>query len=127
MGFAKFSSLGGALEAELKAIHLGLEIITGLPQISNTVIESDSSEAVKLLLHDFPNCHPYAIVIENCKCLLSKLRNYQILKVSRQQNACADILAKEGRKRKLPLTVYHEVPQMVVRQYQNDRRFSSPA
>lgn len=95
LGFAKSFGVGGPLEVELKVILLGLEIVTSLPQIPKTMIETDSSEALQLLLDS--SFHSHATVIENCRYLLTKLGDYHFVKVSRQQNSSANTLAKEGR------------------------------
>lgn len=38
-----------------------------------------------------------AVLISNCRLLLFKFEEFQICKIKRQQNKCADILAKEAR------------------------------
>lgn len=122
LGFAKYVSLGGALESELRAILTGLEIITTLPYHCNIVIETESSTTVSLLNHGKSDHHPLANLIDNYRRLLSKINNYQIVKADKKQNICANLLAKEGRKRKLPLTIFNCVPNITLQQYNNEKK-----
>lgn len=99
MGFDHYIGEGTALEVELWAIMLGLKIISQLPNISRTVIETDSSSAIELVLHASPDHHLIGTIINNYRYLLSKLEDYRLIKGSREQKRCANSLAKEGRRR----------------------------
>lgn len=125
VGFSSFTSIGDTLRAELWAILLGLKLASQLPHISKIVVETDSSQAVDLVLHITSDFHPLGTIIEKCRFLLSKFKDYMIFKVGRHQNRCVDILAKEGRKKKLPLIIYDEAPDFILDQYHEDRTFSS--
>lgn len=46
--------------------------------------------------------------------------------VHRQQNCCAGILSKEERKKRLPLTIYHEVPNSFLQVFNEDKEKSHP-
>lgn len=68
---------------------------------------------------------PLGTFIGNCKFLLTKFADYKITKVAWQQNFCANILAKEGRRLKLPLTVYDHAPEFILHQYYEERTLAS--
>lgn len=73
IGFTQYTGFGNAIEAELRAIMLGLKILSQMPQLSQGVIETDSSKAIELILRDDSDHHPLGTIIDNCKYLLSKL------------------------------------------------------
>lgn len=99
------------LHAKLWAVFIGLHLAASQNILSNLEIVTDSKEVIHLLLGRRSENHPLNSLILNCRCILSKIHNAKLLYVPRYQNCCADILAKDGRKKRLPVTIYHEVPE----------------
>lgn len=120
-GFSQYTGEGDTLKAELWAIMLGLDIISQMPLQSQTIIETDSSTTIELILHILTNHHPLRTIIQNCRYLFSNLEGCKLVKGSMKQNRCADKLAKEGRKFQLPLTIFDEVPDFILLQYHEDK------
>lgn len=121
--FAKHVGNGSVLQAELLAIFLGLNIALQISRNSKIKIETDSSQAVNLLSSYSNSFHSLDSLIINCRYILSKLSNYKIRKIARQQNACADALAKKSLE-KLPLTLFSGIPEQILH---SKRNFMAPA
>lgn len=120
IGLAKHVGNDSVLQAELWAIFLGLNIALQINKNLNIEIETDSSQSV-YLLSDYSNgFHPLDPFIVNCRYILSKLSNYKIEKVARQQNTCVDALAKEGCLKRLPFTLFNEIPKIFLHIHQVD-------
>lgn len=86
-------------------MYLGLNIAIQMSNIFKIEIETDSSQTVSLLLRHCSSHHPLEPIVANCRYMLSKFIDFKIRKIDRLLNMCADALAKEGRKIKLPLTI----------------------
>lgn len=124
-GFSQSLEGGDALTAELKAISTGLQFLIrdNDQQHSKLVIETDSTAAINLILHDHTNRHPLRNTLHLCRHLLSKLQDHSFVKGSREHNKCVDKLAKDGRLKCLPLTIYDIVPDVIIPLY--NANFSS--
>lgn len=73
LGYSKYIGNGSVLQAELLAIFVGLDLAYQANMNSKIEVETDSSQAVKLLLHHTsPTNHPLDSIIANCKYLLSR-------------------------------------------------------
>lgn len=99
---------------------LGLLLVSQLPQPSKLEIEFDCSQAIDLITLIISNHHPCKTVIDNCRLLLTKLEDFKFLKVKREHNGCAHLLAGEGRKPLIPLSIYERTHDFVLTQYQHD-------
>lgn len=120
-GFSKSIGKGNVLQVEIWAIFLGLHIATQTNDAIKLVVEIDSKQTSDLLLHQNTIHHPLDTLVSNCRYLLSSFSDYKIKKISRQQNFCADALAKEGRSKNLELTIYDEPPQFILHLYHLDK------
>lgn len=69
--------------------------------------------------------HSLDSLIQNCKLLLSRLVDFMVFKTKRHQNRCADTLAKEGRIKRVPLTIYNDVPDFVLLIYNQEKSDAS--
>lgn len=112
-GFSKFIRSGEVIQRDLWAIFLGLQLASNVPFLSKIEIETDSSKVIKLF-HSHFAFHPLTTLIENCKSLLFEFEDWKLTKIARNQNKCADVLAKEGRKEKLSLSTYDAPPNFVI-------------
>lgn len=114
---------GDVLTSELKAIStwLNLLLIDDSQERSKIIIETDSSTAINLIKYNYSNHHPMRKILQLCRHLLTKLQDYTFVKDSRDQNKCADKLAKDGRVKCLPLIVYDTVPDIVLQIYNEDK------
>lgn len=95
-GFSYSQDGGDALLAELIAIHMGLELChaRGFTQI---VCESDCLEAVNLFpVANTHVLHAHASIIIQISKAMQRAGSITLTHVWRDQNRCADFLAKEG-------------------------------
>lgn len=90
--FMKFIGSGNAKLLEAQSLYLGLKI----------EIEMDCHQILNLNLEKDNPSHPLHALISNCRQLLSNFEGYKLAKIFRNQNTCADILAKEGRRSRCP-------------------------
>lgn len=125
-GFAKFLGLGNALQYELWAIWLGLVLLTQSFPDSKFQIETNSFQATDLLLQCNTVTHSLDSLIQNYRLLLSRLSDFKVIKAKRMQNRCEDLLAKEGRTKRLPLIIYNDVPNLVSLIYIQEKSNPSP-
>ena len=94
--FSHYEAGGDALLAELRAIQIGLNFCS-LKGYANIICESDCLEAVDLLIAGCDHSlHTYAIDILHIKDALQENGNTTLVHVLREQNMCADFMAKEG-------------------------------
>lgn len=63
----------------------------------------DCQKIFTFITQNFSNLNPLAIILLNCKQLLSSFKEYNLSKIPRTQNICADGMAKEVREKLLPL------------------------
>jgi ribonuclease HI len=84
-----------ALESELMAIEDGVRLSLVWSQSSFSV-ESDSAEAVELIMSKGPNTSAYAFRINSIRDLLGE-RNSSIAKIGREENKASHELAQIGR------------------------------
>lgn len=80
---------GTALKVELRAIMIGLQISNQFQHLTRGVIETNSSIAIKLILHSSTDYHPLENIIDLYMYLLYKLEAYILIKGSMHQNECA--------------------------------------
>lgn len=80
---------------------LGLKITIFL-RIQILKIETDSQETLNLLKQNTNEFLPLAVLISNCTHLLSLFEEHKLLKISKKNNFCGDLLAKSARKSKSP-------------------------
>lgn len=84
LGFSGYLGYGNALLSELWAIWHGLHLAIQRYPNSKILLETDSSEAIHLLTKNNTITHPLDCLIKNCKLLLTKLTDYQVIKASRK-------------------------------------------
>lgn len=76
LGFSKFLGRGNALQAELWAIMIGLQLTTQHQPHPKLEIETDSTQVIQLLVENLSNVHPFHSLIINCKFLISSLSDF---------------------------------------------------
>lgn len=91
--------------AEAWSLQKGLQIACTL-NIKKIEVETDSQEVNSLMTQNFNDLYLLAVIISNCRLLLPSFKEIKIFKISRTQNTCADMMAKEARKKLLPLRTY---------------------
>lgn len=96
LGFTKFIRIGTALLVEAWALFTGLDLahIIGTTKLK---VETDSQELYYLFNEEYSN-HHLSVIISNCRLHIFKFERMEISKIKRQQNLCANRLAKEVRK-----------------------------
>lgn len=107
-------------------LFIGLNLTAQWNIATNLKIETYSKEAVQLILDQCSSVHPLDSFILNCRSRITSFANIKITHITRQQNYCANILTKEGRKKKLPPTIYDEVPASLYKAYNEDKETSHP-
>jgi len=84
------------LLAELRVIQISLDFCRKKGYV-NIICESDCLEAVDLIIDDHDHTlHIYATVILHIRDVLHENGNTTLVHVLREQNMCADFMAKEG-------------------------------
>lgn len=119
-GYSKFIGRGFVLQAELWAIILGFDLAVHMNFGSNLEIETNSKQTLHLFTDSQNIFHPLDSLISNCRYWFSSFSNVKLSQVAKRQNICADILAKEGRKGRLPLTIYEAVLAFLSKTYLDD-------
>ena len=95
-GFSHYEAGGDALLAELRVIQIGL-LFCSLKGYVSIICESDCLEAIDLIIDGRDHTlHTYAIVILHIRDALHGNGNITLVHVLREQNMCADFMAKEG-------------------------------
>jgi len=95
-GFSHYEDGGDALLAELRAIQIGLDFCCKKGYV-NIICESDCLEAVDLIIDSRDHhLHTYATDILHIRDALLGDGNTTLVYVFREQNMCADFMAKEG-------------------------------
>lgn len=95
-GFSSFDGSGNALKAELLGLYHGLSLIQDMGLLSVS-IETDCLEMVSLIKdHSHHAQHPFADILQLITNIMSSNRLFSLHHVLREQNACADHLAKLG-------------------------------
>lgn len=122
LGYSKFIGSGIALHVELWAILIGLNLAYEHDSNCKIIIESDSSQAMDLLLNYSSAFHPLDSIVLDCRYLLSSLQDYKVVKIARQQNSLANALANKGRKDRLPLAIYQNISMHVLHLHRVDNR-----
>lgn len=92
--FKGFIGNENILLAELKAILHGIQLAWDMGYC-NIICESDSQEAIRLILHDGGPFHRYGAVIHNVRSLLEKDWDVSLVHVLREANFCADFTKKK--------------------------------
>jgi hypothetical protein len=94
-GFSHYEAGGDALLAELRAIQIGLDFCSNKGYV-NIICESDCLEAVDLIIADRDHTlHTYATDILHIRDVLHGNGNITLVHVLREQNMCADFMAKD--------------------------------
>jgi len=94
--FSHYEAGGDALLDELRAIQIGLDFCS-LKGYVNIICESDYLEAVNLIIDGRDHTlHTYATDFLHIRDALHGNGNTTLVHVLREQNMCADFIAKEG-------------------------------
>ena len=95
-GFSHYEVGGDALLVELLAIQIGLEFCSKKGYV-NIIRESNCLEAIDLIIAGCDHTlHTYATDILHIRDVLHENGNTTLAHVLREQNMCADFMAKEG-------------------------------
>nr|XP_011461077.1 PREDICTED: uncharacterized protein LOC101292780 isoform X2 [Fragaria vesca subsp. vesca] len=110
-GFVANFGTGKAIEAELKALHTGLELALK-SRVECLEVETDSQLAVNLLSNvgTLYQEHHLIELIKSCNALLNQNSRWTISGVYRQQNCVADCLAGLGHTLEEGVTTYYDSP-----------------
>ncbi|KAM5585459.1 hypothetical protein ABKV19_004710 [Rosa sericea] len=110
-GFAANLGTGKVIEAELKALHKGLEFASNSGW-SPLEVETDSKLAVNLLSNvgELYQDHHLIQLIKNCNALFNQNLRWTLSHVYRQQNCVADCLAGLGLTLEEGVTTYYDAP-----------------
>lgn len=100
VGEARSLGFVSPLEAELLAIYYGLKMLWRR-SFKPVLLESDSREAIKLVLGESEGRGHVINLVQSCRELLAKPRSVQIIHVFREVNLAADKLAKWAARRGL--------------------------
>ena len=76
------------------------------------IVEVDSTNVVNLLKRDDFDNHPLRTLIQDCKFIMDKFK-LTIMHTLREDNMCADAMAKIGVNQLEKLEVFHHVPSVV--------------
>lgn len=109
ISFSKFISLGNMRLAEAWSLFLGLEIAIFI-RIQKLKIEIDSQEICNLIKNNTNELHHLTVLISNCMHLLSLFEEYNLLKISKNKNSSADLLAKNTKKNKITSANVKQAP-----------------
>ncbi|KAL4305238.1 hypothetical protein AHAS_Ahas16G0058300 [Arachis hypogaea] len=85
-------------------------------------VESDSSCAINLIRSTTAETHVGASLARSIKELLTKPQKVVIRHIFREANQCADALAKYGQRMGRGVTLFEEVPAMIVLLMEADER-----
>lgn len=105
------------LQVEAWTLFIALEIATHI-KIKKVEVEMNNQELFHLMINE-DNLFTLFLLL-NCRHLLSKLEAYKVCKIKREQNTCADCLAKEARMASLLLRTYARPPLFVPQVYMAD-------
>ncbi|GAU35798.1 hypothetical protein TSUD_155730 [Trifolium subterraneum] len=94
-GFSGSCGHASNLLAEFYAILKGLQLAWDLG-FCTIILESDSKSAIDLILEDDNNFHPHAIVLGQIRILRARNWSLSFSHTLREENECADWLAKHG-------------------------------
>ena len=93
-GFSYYKAEGDALLTELRVIQIGLDFCSKKGYV-NIICESDCLEAVDLIIDSRDHhLHTYATYILHIRDALLGDGNTTLVHVLREQNICADFMAK---------------------------------
>lgn len=107
---------------EAWSLFVGLQIATNL-RICKLVTETDCQELFNLMTNAIYDQHPLFVIISNCRLLITSMfEGFQLRKINRKQNSCADILAKEAREDARPTRTYAIPPRFAQMEYLKDLR-----
>jgi ribonuclease HI len=90
------SNYRSPLEAEIEACHLGMVLAMDWSPLP-CVIETDCTEAMKLILAEGTDRSQFMGIVQETKRLMANRRNVQFLAVSREQNNVSHLLANFSR------------------------------
>ncbi|KAL5859212.1 hypothetical protein ACOSQ4_000508 [Xanthoceras sorbifolium] len=118
-GYAAAKGHGNIVEAEIWAVLEGLNMawIGGHKKVQ---INSDSKDAVDMIMGDCNANNPLLYVIQRCKELLSRDWNCMVINVYRESNYVADSLAKEGHCLGSDIVYFASPPPFVQQLYMRD-------
>jgi len=106
------------LQAELTTIFHGLSMVKEMG-IAELVCYSDSLLCINLIVGNSLRSHVHAVHIQDIKVLLSQA-NYAIFHTLREDNQCADLLAKQGALSDVGLSLHHSPPDDLLPLLKND-------
>lgn len=123
-GFQCNLGRGGILEAELWGILHGckLAISAGCEEVD---LESDSAEAVELILRGDLIYHPLANLVSDCRRIIEMTPNFSLKAARRSANEVADHLAKLSFNEDIGLKTLRDPPTSAFVFLQKDCNFNS--
>ncbi|KAL2343575.1 hypothetical protein Fmac_004860 [Flemingia macrophylla] len=96
VAFSRKLNVNSILDAELRAISHGLQIVQDKDIQENIVVETNSGQAVKLLTKGCPSDHGNALMVQHISGQLASSEVVEIKHIWREANSLADTFAKFG-------------------------------
>lgn len=87
------------------------------------MIEIDCQVIFLLITQNNNGLNPLATMLLNFRQLLQFFEAYDLKKISREQNSCADTMAKDSRTNMLPLRTYSSPPHFAYKSICNRRKW----
>ena len=94
-GFARSIGYATSITAEFWALRDGLKLALN-EGIQRLIVELDAKVVVDLINSNVATNKPYAPLLYDCRYLLTRFIQVQVVHVYREGNRCADALAKWG-------------------------------
>ncbi|KAL3846223.1 hypothetical protein ACJIZ3_003626 [Penstemon smallii] len=95
--------------AELLAAREGLRLAWER-RVQRIIVEMDSEVVLKMINEADTDIHPLGGIIEDCRGLIRKPWDCQVIHTRRNGNVCADALAKMGHDLKTAICVWDSTP-----------------
>jgi hypothetical protein len=102
-------TLADILLAKLTTLYQGLVLADSL-NFNELAYYSDSLLTVNLIKQDLNHYHVYVVLIQNIRDLISS-RNYSLHHSLREDNQCADFMAKIGASNDVDLLIHSHPPE----------------
>lgn len=84
-------------------------------------IEINNQDIFYLITNSENDLHPFASLFDNCRHLIPNFEVARLQKIRREQNSCAESMAKEARKTSLTLKIFATPPIFALEAYSKDQ------
>ena len=94
-GFARSIGLATSITTKFWALRDGLKLALNA-EIQRLIVELDTKVVVDIVKSNVVTNKPYAPLLYDCRCLMRRFLQVQVIHVYREGNRCADALARWG-------------------------------